>query len=312
MTQYTMFTQIVDDRTFVIGETTYSAGDKVALTPDEEATLARIRNLDKELRAKRQNLINRVHETDRTYLPDIVCDMHDLSVMGTEMRIAIPTFILDLNKRMGGRLPLDIDEVLSTITVRERRQGETLNYTVAAAMDLLMLTGIREQRELAILMAGDRKDTAIDCNLDRQIGLQPVTIRKTLAESDITNAAVKFLVKIPRPATVSFVVVTDTESHIFNPFEQRKDQRRQDPWQPVVDFAKSVKAKRLALLIQTGPTTGKPDHWNVALAYITKPDKIVKEMITFIMNPKGELEDTTHESKAEIKGVDLDALGRGL
>jgi hypothetical protein len=312
---YSMFTQIVDDHTFIIGDRTYCLGDKIDLTTEEEAQLAAIRDLDKRLRAMRQALITQVHLTDRTYLPDIVSQMHDLNLMGMDMRVAIPKFILDLNRRMGGRLPLDIDETLSSLIVRERRQGEALNYTVAAAMDMLMMTNIREQRELAILITGKREDVEIDVALDREIGLQPVIINRAVTAEEVEQTMAKFLAKFPRPATVSCLVGTDRTEYILNPFEQRRESPgRKDPWQPITDFAKTVKARHLMIVIQTGPTPDRNDHWNIVLANLAKDTsgKLVKTLTSFTITPKGELDSVTHEKKAEIKGVDLDALGRCL
>ena len=303
MNQYPMFTQIVDDRTFIVGDKQYSAGDKVDLTPTETDDLATIRKLDADLRALRQDLINKTHETDLTFLPEIVADLHELSIMGTALRVAIPQFIMGLSKRMGGRLPVELDATLTELTVRERRQGESINYTVPTALDILNLGQIREQRELAFALAGNRTATKIEAPLDREYGFQPVTIN-VAGSLKIGDAVRSLLKKFPRPMTVSMIISGDgcDKSYVINPFETQ-DRQRKDHWPMISTFCQKM-ACSLIVIVHALPTKGQ-DGWNILCATLTKEKGKLKTVTdTYFMGSKGELLQVNEDSREELRGFE--------
>lgn len=313
---YKLFTNIVDEKTFMIGDKTYVADEVIEITPEEQAALDEIREADKSLRKLRQDLINIIHVTDKTFIPEIQAMVHTLGFMGTALKVRIPLFVMGIAVRMGGRLPLVIDQALTKITVRQRHTGESLNYTVATALDATMLTSLAEQRTLAFALAdGDRKKTKIDGSIELDHQFQPVELDASINDDMLRNVVMpKFLKAHPYPMSIT-VLLGSAASHYsvinFASHEASGKQKQVD-LDSLRDYAHEKDTKDV--IVVWPKMSPKRTGWTVMAARHTaafdKDGKINADNRTFAfeMNEKGELLGQTENKGFLIEGVDPSVL----
>lgn len=311
---YTLFTNIVDEKTFMIGDKTYVAEQELELTPEEQATLTEIRETDHDLRKLRQELIDIVHATDKTFIPEIQSKVHTMGLMGTALKVKIPLFVMGIAVRMGGRLPLTLDQDLTKVTVRARNTGESLNYTVATALDATMLTTLAEQRSMAFaLVDGDRTKTKIDGSIEFEHNFQPVELDVSLADDHFRNGVMpKFLKAHPYPMTIT-VIVGNEKSHysVINFAAHAGGKAKQVDAQSLRDYCYKNEVKDV--LVVWPKMTQKKTGWMVMVARRTatfdKAGKIEANDRTFAfeMNEKGEL-----LSQSDVKGFIVEGIDQAI
>lgn len=312
---YRLFTNIVDEKTFMIGDKTYVADEVIELTPEEKVALDEIREADANLRKLRQDLINIIHTTDKTFIPEIQSMVHTLGFMGTALKVRIPLFVMGIAVRMGGRLPLTINQELTKITVRPRNTGESLNYTVATALDATMLTSLAEQRTLAFALAnGDRTRTKIDGAVELDHQFQPVELDASISDDMLRNDVMpKFLKAHPYPMSIT-ILLGSVGSHysIVNFVSHAGGKQKQVDIESLRDYAHEKDTKDV--IVVWPKMSPKRTGWTVMAARHTaafdKDGKINADNRTyaFEMNEKGELLGQTENKGFLIEGVDPSVL----
>jgi hypothetical protein len=312
---YQLFTNIVDEKTFMIGDKTYVADEVIELTPEEKASLDEIREADAKLRKLRQDLINIIHTTDKTFIPEIQSMVHSMGFMGTALKVRIPLFVMGIAVRMGGRLPLTINQELTKITVRPRNTGESLNYTVATALDATMLTSLAEQRTLAFALAnGDKTRTKIDGAVELDHQFQPVELDVSLSDDMLRNDVMpKFLKAHPYPMSIT-VILGSVGSHysVINFASHSGGKQKQVDIESLRDYAHEKDTKDVIVIWPK--MSPKRTGWTVMAARHTsnfdKDGKIDADNRTFAfeMNEKGELLNQSENKGFIVEGVDQSVL----
>lgn len=266
-----VLTQIIDNTSFTVGGETYEEGDKVDLKEVEEVIFAAIQRLNKENKEIKQWLLNKCHSTTRKLIPEIRPVAHVLAKNSIEMREKVALLINMMHARLGGMLPMKLDDAVSEFTVRAVGQGESLNYTVAHCLALIGITPLNAQRELSFRIARNREDSYIDMGQNIRLKFQPIVVRdfmwedrkdESTFEKRLIAGVMDFLKDNPRTSKTLIMLDADL-AHIIN-----MDIKEEGRWERILEYTREVEP-HIIYVLETIP--GKdPKKTEAALSCMYK------------------------------------------
>lgn len=269
--------EIVDNKTFMVGETVYEVGDELKLTDAEQAVLNEIVALEQKLSDLKQKLVDVCHLAERNFIPSVGDAAHELSRAGIEFSYKLSVFVNDLHRRIGGLLPIVFNEDKTKVLVRERKQDgqglEDVNYTVASVKRSIKMNMMEDQRLLAIAMAGDKKAVKIDMKKNLKFHFQPIEFSKTTAVDVLESMKAGVIDLLEKRLYLSEMLVlfkkagslqggspvekTCFEGAAVNMAVQSPDPGAQrERWEGIVSYAKELGPDSLAFVSRKAP--GQP------------------------------------------------------
>lgn len=254
---FPLYTNIVDDGTYVVGGKTFQAGDTLELSDEEKASLDQCKKMEDDLRSLRQWIVDEILKSDRTFLPHIQSKVHALNMISAGVRAAMSTLLLSMSRRLGGVIPVVVDKDLSKFTVRTRRPTDTLNYVSATIFDNLQLTELQEPKELAAILDPNRAHTKIDLSITREYEFQTLSIADTTVDNTFLSKISEFLKEFPRPTPMLVMAVSGDKMVHFTPFQSARPS--QTRWEGITKFAHDRKVDLAGVLAPAQPQRGKPE-----------------------------------------------------
>jgi hypothetical protein len=266
-----MHTEIVDEKTFIVGGKSYEVDDALELSEDEEALLAKIREMETQRDEITQMLVTTCHMAEKNFVPEIRQPAHDYATLTLELSYQINIVFVKIEARIGGILPLQFNEEKTKILVRERdlAKREELNYTVNSVMRSLAMTDWSDQRKMAIHMADEKKENVnIDCSVAKEFGIQPI-VAPLPDVFGILKAAATVLEK--SPGLQSTIILTKAGVASIFP----KDTARPAPkrWQSIVRYAKHIQPESLVFITRKSVGT-KNEFIELYASFMHKDAKI--------------------------------------
>lgn len=229
-----VLTQMIDNATFTAGGKTYEAEDEIPLTFEETTLLQEIRDLEEQNTIIKQYLLDLCHPSERKIIAEIRPATHLLGLNTATIKYNLYKMVNRLHSRLGGLLPLKLDDDLTTFTVRAIAPNENINYTVQKVLSVLGVQDILHQRELAFKIAEKRSDSGIDMSVSREYGFQPVFVKYVPHETDMITGIEAFLKEFPRP-TKTLILCTPVWLYIINLGIEKPGR-----WNKIAAFAKEV------------------------------------------------------------------------
>jgi hypothetical protein len=238
-----ILTQIIDNTSFTVGGETYEEGDVVNLADEERLMLGEIKRINNENKALKQWLLDKCHATERKLIPEIRPAAHTLALNSIRMREGVSILINKMHSRLGGMLPLKLDDDLSEFKVRAVSPQENLNYTVSRVLDLVGINELLHQREFSFSISQERADSRIDMSQNNRYQFQPIIVMDFMQEDEedkptfetrLIAGLTEFLKKHPRPSKTLVMLDTDL-AHIIN-LQIQKPGR----WEKIVEYAEAM------------------------------------------------------------------------
>lgn len=274
-----ILTQIIDNVSFTVGGETFEEGDDVDLAETEKQVFLLIKQRNTENRKIKQWLLNRCHTTTRKLIPEIRPVAHLLAQNSIEIREKVSLLISMIHERLGGLLPMKLDDEVTKFTVRAVGANESLNYTVARCLELIGITPLTHQRDLSFCLARKREDSRIDMAYNVRLKFQPITVRDFMPQSGDHGAPdadfeTRLLAGITKyledhPRTTKTLIMLDADlAHIIN-----LDIQETGRWEKIVEYAGEVEP-HIIYVLETIP--GKdPKKTEAAVSSILKDEKNV-------------------------------------
>lgn len=295
-----MKVEIVDNKTYMVGEMVYEVGDEVILTDAEKAALEDLRVLERTMSDLKQKLVDACHLAERNFIPSVGDAAHGLARAGMEFSYKISIFVNDLHRRIGGLLPIVFNDDKSKILVRERKQEgqglEDVNYTVASIKRSIKLNQLEDQRLMAINLAGDKRAVKIDMEKNSEFRFQPIEFTappiKVGGILEKMTAAIQDLLEKRLYLSESMVLFKTTGENLsgaaVNMSVQSPDPGAQrDRWEGIVGYAKKSMFDSLAVVSRKAPGQPKkgapPEPESVVLSILHKDGKA--ETLVFTAEP---------------------------
>ena len=100
------------------------------------------------------------------------------------MREKVAILMNTLHARLGGMLPLKLDDDLTQFTVRAISPQESLNYTVSRVLDLVGIGELLQQRMLSFAIAKKKSDSKIDMSQNNRYQFQPIVVHDFVTIED--------------------------------------------------------------------------------------------------------------------------------
>lgn len=265
--EFPLYTNIVDDSTYVVGGKTFQAGDVIELTPEEQTELAKLRKMEMDLRDIRQWIVNEILKTDRTFLVHVQPKVHSLNVISSGVRHGMSNMLLGLSRRLGGIIPVIIDKDLTTFTVRERKPTDTLNYTRDTVFENLGLGDLVEARELAAVLDPNRANTCIDLTVTREFEFQPVMIKNYAVDPETFKRVAEFLKMFPRPTGLLVLSQEniDKKTTWITPIQSARPSPNR--WEGVTKFAHDKSVNFAGVLAPVQAQRGREDLKTVTVNF---------------------------------------------
>lgn len=301
-----MFTSMVDETTFEIQGKEFRVGDTIELSEEERTMLTEIQRLDKLKIEHQQNLINMIHQTDKSIVPELREPAFEVSSISVELSYLINKIMFVVQKRIGGKLPLDFKDRYENIIVRAKSPGEYLNFTVSSVKQLLNFYQFEDACDIASAIVEDRSKVKFNLDLNKKHGFQPVTCEfGTPLFDTVANVLVQHYKG--RPAAPDVLFVFDTVDGVS--YAMTVDNRQPQRVAKIVQFFKSMKPKAFFI---TNKTPLK-DSFEVKVGYIAKvpdKDKITKTGIISVSLAPGEasigdVKDTFSVPGGEVYAAEL-------
>jgi hypothetical protein len=176
-----MKVEIIDAKTYVIGDKVFEVGAEIALPKFLQDKLSQIQALDIELRNLRQKAVTLGHEAPFNYSAELSGCAHALNGKSIQYAYLTSSFANELHTHLGGLLPFNFSPDKTKAVVRERSRisdvdFEDVNYTVASVKRMLGMSRMEEQRLIAVRLAGDVKKTRIDFGKTDSYQVQPIEV----------------------------------------------------------------------------------------------------------------------------------------
>jgi len=245
-----VLTQYVDGDNFIVGGKAFTVGDVVELNEEEITVLAKIKNINLTIIELRQYLVDRCHPAGRGLDPEIRPAAHAFKMLSAEMKYLLNRLLNRYSARIGGNLPLKLDDDISQLTVRPLT-NESLNYTPSAVLALLNMNEMAHVRELSFKFAKERTDSIIDTRLNEKMKFQPIIVHGFIEGGSIRprteTAVAEFLEKTPRPHK-TLLMMDDVNVHMVN-IQVPNSER----WKRIREYADSIKPEVIWIL-ETQPS----------------------------------------------------------
>lgn len=186
-----MKVELIDTRTYIIGDKVFEVGSDIALPKVLEDKLSQIRALDAELRSLRQKAVTLSHEALFNYSTELSDCAHMLNGKSIQFAFLTSSFANELHAHLGGLLPFNFNADRTKAVVRERSRlsdvdFEEVNYTVASVKKMIGMTRMEEQRLIAIRMA-DVSRTRIDIAKNEHYQFQPIEVGLVWKPGDLSG-----------------------------------------------------------------------------------------------------------------------------
>jgi len=245
-----ILTQYIDGDNFVIGDKTFTVGDLVDLDKEESEILAKIKYINLTIIELRQFLVDRCHPAEKGLDPEIRPAAHAFKMLGAEMKYLLNRLLNRFAARIGGNLPLKLDDDIEKFTIRPLT-NESLNYTPSTVLALLNMNEMATVRELSFKFAKERKDSVIDTRLNEAMKFQPIIVHGFLEDGTVrprTEAAVAaFLEKNPRPHK-TLIMMDHINVYMIN--IQTPNPER---WKKIREYADTIKPE-VVWVLETQPS----------------------------------------------------------
>jgi hypothetical protein len=259
-----LFTGIVDQKTFKIGDKIYESGDKVELTEAEEEILRWVRDAEEESVEIRQRLVDFLIQTDRETAIEIARSAHRLSWLGNETKSQIFSLVNRLQDRIGGQIPVRLEKDLSSLIVRPlRMDSESLNYTAPRIRAMIGIEPLMPVVDLAKILG----KITVDVRLNKDLEFQPILVNVEKAEEAsyemFLEAVTNLLKKRPHLSSIFGFETAPTEAGgltvwlMLAPAWGGPDPRNAQRAEAIKSFAKEKKPEFIFVLNNPKPESPK-------------------------------------------------------
>jgi hypothetical protein len=184
-----MRTQIIDDRTYVVGDMTIQVDDTLELVDSEKESLAKIQELNRERMKLQQDLINQCLQTDRNYVPAMTDASVRIADVTLEMSYSMNVLLNDIYKRMGGMLPLLFEEDYTSLKVRPKQPDEELNYTTKYVKNQVGFDRFEDVIAVMRDLTEAPEEIGFDIDLNTKHKIQPLILSRLITTSDLPAIA---------------------------------------------------------------------------------------------------------------------------
>jgi len=268
-----VLTQYVDGENFIIGSKSFTVGDVVELDGEESEILAKIKYINLTIIELRQFLVDHCHVAERGLDPAIRPAAHAFKMLGAEMKYLLNRILNRFASRIGGNLPLKLDDDISKFTIRPL-SNESLNYTPSAVLALLNMNEMVSARELSFKFAKERKDSVIDTRLNERMKFQPIIVHGFVDQGSVRprteTAVASFLEKSPRPHK-TLLMMDHADVYMIN--IQAPNPER---WKKIREYADSIKPDVIWVLETQPSPEQKVSKVALSAMYLDEEHKIVK------------------------------------
>jgi len=131
-----MLTTRLNDATFIIGSATYTAGQPIQLTADEQTKLSQLVSLAPVLRDQKPVLMNLCHSTEGAYNKELAVEFFNFEQTSRDFTYISSTLMHNICQRLGGMLPLSINTEAGSEGVFVRPIGNP-NESVVLTTDIV-------------------------------------------------------------------------------------------------------------------------------------------------------------------------------
>jgi len=191
-----MLLSILDEKTFMIGTTTFKVGEKVNLgemapivfpwgTTTVSALNEHLSQIAKRLRETRNALSNRLHVSEEAFDEEAANLALDYESLERDWLYYSDLFYKAIQANVGGNLPLIRNPDNGEITIRAKQPNETLNYLRDVCSQRVRFYNYEAPRHLAMHLAGNKRDNVSiesELHIDTQVPIVSATFENLDAE----------------------------------------------------------------------------------------------------------------------------------
>lgn len=175
-----MLTSILEPGHFMVGTKIFKGGDAIELTDAEQKELNEIVDIFVEWNDLRSEVLNTCHLTEEAFVLELATKAHDMKIMNFHLRYRLNILIAEVEKRIGGLLPLYFSSGKKKLFVNAKPE-ESLVYTVKFVGDTVGMPAYDFPRAIASHVVG-KKNVYFDNAQDE--GVAAISAFGNVADAD--------------------------------------------------------------------------------------------------------------------------------